>query len=79
MEVVFSEVEEGECILIPGSVVVMERLKRTSFLPKYMKDHVNWIESTFTGRDKKGSVRRICALFFSLLTIPQISILSRVS
>ncbi|KAN0102362.1 hypothetical protein V8E52_012022 [Russula decolorans] len=54
MEVVFSEVEEGECILIPGSVVVMERLERTSFLPKYMKDHVNWIESTFTGRDKKG-------------------------
>jgi hypothetical protein len=70
MGFVFSEVEDGECILIPGNVVVMERLERTSNLPKYMKDHVNWIESTFTGHDKERSVRRICALFSSLLTIP---------
>jgi len=50
---VFSEVEDGECILIPGSVVVMEYAEKISHLPKYMKDHVNWIESTFTGHDKE--------------------------
>jgi len=30
MGFVFSEVEDGECILIPGNVVVMERLERNS-------------------------------------------------
>ncbi|KAN0120919.1 hypothetical protein V8E52_004188, partial [Russula decolorans] len=53
-EVVFSKVEEGECILIPGSVVVMERLEKTSSLSKYMEDHVNWIRRTFSGRDREG-------------------------
>jgi hypothetical protein len=50
---VFSEVEDGECILIPGSVVVMEYAEKISHLPKYMEDHASWIESTFTGRDKE--------------------------
>src|SRR6266566_4858257 len=79
MEFVFSEVKQGECILIPGSVVVMERLKKTGSLPKYMNDHLNWIGSTFVGDER--FVRRICAPFSSLqfLTIPQLSIPSRLS
>jgi hypothetical protein len=77
MQFVFSEVKHGECILIPGSIVVMERLEKTGSLPKYVNDHLNWIGSTFAGDG--GFVRRICALFTSLLTIPQLSILSRVS
>jgi hypothetical protein len=47
----------------------------TISLSKYMEEHIDWIESKFTER----SVRRIVALFSSLLTIPQLSILSRVS
>jgi hypothetical protein len=70
MQFVFSEVKHGECILIPGSIVVMERLEKTGSLPKYMTDHLKWIGSTFV-RDE-GFVRRICALFTSLLTIPQL-------
>jgi hypothetical protein len=50
-EFVFPKVDEGECILIPGSVVVIERLEKTTALPKYMEDHVNWIESKFTGHE----------------------------
>jgi hypothetical protein len=76
MKIVFSEVKHGECILIPGSVVVMERLEKTAGLSEYMDDHVKWIGSTFAD---EGFVRRICALFASLLTIPQLSILSSVS
>jgi hypothetical protein len=41
-----------------------------------MEAYANWIETTY---NQKGSVRRICALFASLLTIPQLSILSTVS
>jgi hypothetical protein len=70
MEFAFSEVKQGECILIPGSVVVMERMKKTARLPKYMDNHLNWIGSTFAGDE--GFVRRICALFSSFLTIPQL-------
>jgi hypothetical protein len=75
MQFVFSEVKHGECILIPGNIVVMERMEKTRNLPKYMTDHLDWIGSTFAGDE--GFVRRICALFASLLTFPQLSILSR--
>ncbi|KAN0120920.1 hypothetical protein V8E52_004189 [Russula decolorans] len=44
----FSELEEGDCILIPGSVVVVERLEMTISLSKYMEEHIDWIESKFT-------------------------------
>jgi hypothetical protein len=77
MQFEFSEVKRDECILIPGSIVVMERMEETGSLPKYMTDHLKWIGSTFAG--DKGFVRRICALFSSLLTISQLSILSKVS
>jgi hypothetical protein len=77
MQFVFSEVKHGECILIPGSIVVMERMEKTGSLPKYMTNHVDWIRSTFAGDE--GSVCRNSALFPSLLTIPQLSLLSRVS
>ena len=56
----------------------MERVEKTGNLSKYMEDHVDWIESTF-GRDNEGSVRRIFEVFFSLLIIPQVSILSGIS
>jgi hypothetical protein len=70
MQFEFSEVKRGECILIPGSIVVMERLEKTRNLPKYMNDHLNWIGSTFAGDE--GFVRSISALFTLLLTIPQL-------
>jgi hypothetical protein len=75
MQFEFSEVKRDECILIPGSIVVMERMEETGNLPKYMDDHLNWIGSTFVG--DKWFVRRICALFASLLNIPQLYILSK--
>ena len=53
----------------------MERLEKTASLLKYMNDHFNWIGRTFAGR----LVPRIRALFASLRTIPQLSILSTVS
>ena len=77
----FSEVKRGECVLIPGSIVVMERMEKTGSLPKYMSDHLNWIGGTFasvsaifstTYAGDQGFVRRICALFTSFLTIPQL-------
>jgi hypothetical protein len=68
MQFEFSEVKRGECILIPGSIVVMERMEKTGSLPKYMTNHLDWIGSTFA----KGFVCRICALLTSLLTIPQL-------
>jgi hypothetical protein len=70
MQIVFSEVKHGECILIPGNIVVMERMEKIRDLPKYMTDHLDWIGSTFAGDE--GFVRPICALFASLLTIPQL-------
>jgi hypothetical protein len=76
MQFVFPEVKPGDCILIPGRIVVTERLEETGDLPEYMNDHLSWIVSTFAS--VKGFVRRICALFSSLLTIPQLSILSTV-
>jgi len=69
MQFKFSEAKQGECILIPGNVVVMEGMEKTGGLSKYMNDNLNWIRSTFTGED--GFVYRIRALFSSLLTIPQ--------
>jgi hypothetical protein len=54
----------------------MERIEETRNLPKYMTDNLDWIGSTFAGDE--GFVRP-CALFTLLLTIPQLSILSRVS
>jgi hypothetical protein len=75
MQFEFSKVEDGECILIPGNIVVMERMKETGSLPKYMNDHLKWIGSTYAG--DKGFVRRICTLFSSLPTIPQLWILSK--
>jgi hypothetical protein len=77
MQFEFTEVKHYECILIPGSIVVMERMEETGSLPKYMDDHLNWIGSTFAG--DKRFVRRICALFSFLPTIPQLSILSKQS
>ena len=77
MQFVFSEVKNGECILVPGSIVVMERLEKICSLPKYMNDHLDWIGRTFVGDE--GFVRRICVLFSPLLTIPQLRILSTVS
>ena len=69
MQFEFSEIQHGECILIPGSIVVMERINKTGNLPKYMDNHLNWIGSTFV---PEGFVRHICALFTSLLTVPQL-------
>jgi hypothetical protein len=70
MQFVFSEVKRGEYILIPGTIVVMELMEKTASLPKYMTDNFNWIRSTFAGDE--GFFRHICALFTSLLTIPQL-------
>jgi hypothetical protein len=53
----------------------MERLEETGSLIEYMNNYLIWIASTDTGR----FVRRICAFFSLLLTIPQPSILSTVS
>ena len=75
MQIVFSEVKHGECILIPGNIVVMERIEETRNLPKYMTENLDWIGSTFAGDE--GFVRP-CALFTLLLTIPQLFILSTV-
>ena len=69
MKIEFSEVKRGDCILIPGSIVVMERMKKTRSLPKYMTYQINRIGDTFAGVE--GFVRRICTLFTSFLTIPQ--------
>jgi hypothetical protein len=49
MQIVFSEVKHGECILIPGNIVVMERIEETRNLPKYMTENLDWIGSTFAG------------------------------
>jgi hypothetical protein len=91
MQFVFSEIKHGECILVPGTIVVMERMEQTGSLPEYMHDHLDWIGSTFARRhrlsmgslftdsDDQGFVRRICALSTSLLTILQLCLPSRVS
>jgi hypothetical protein len=47
MEFVFSEVKSGECILIPGDVVVMEDLEEMGILPQYMDSHIEWIKNAF--------------------------------
>jgi hypothetical protein len=70
MKFKFSEVKRGECILVPGSIVVKERMEKTASLPKYMNDHFKWIGSTFADDAGDGGfVRCICALFTLLLTM----------
>jgi hypothetical protein len=67
MQFEFSDIKQGECILIPGDDVELERLVETVGLPGYMDGHLSWIRKTYAGQ----FVCRICALFTSLLTIPQ--------
>jgi hypothetical protein len=70
VKIEFSDVKRGECILIPGNIVVMERMEKAGHLLKYMTDHLDWIGRTFI--TKEGFVCRICTLFTSFLTIPQL-------
>jgi hypothetical protein len=54
---VFSQVRSGECILIPGNVVVIERVVQTGHLTKYMTDNYEWIAKAFAGKSVHGQGR----------------------
>ena len=48
MQFVFSEVKRGECILIPGTIVVMERMKKDrQSPPKYMAERSSELDRKY--------------------------------
>jgi len=50
LEFNFSEVRGRECILIPGTFIVKERLEELGGLMEYMNNHHRWIEKEFARR-----------------------------
>ena len=74
MQFEFAQVRHGECILVPGKVVVIERLEQTGHLPKYMIDNYEWIAKTFAGKSVHGQGRDLIIeyLFHQVPVCPRV-------